>query len=307
MSYILQTSHLSKTIDGKQLVTDVNIHVKKGEVYGFLGPNGAGKTTVMKMLTNLWKPTSGTAWLFGKALEKTSYEVLKRMGSIIEFPTFYDHMSGKDNLQLHCEYMGYYNKGSVEEALQMLGLSDAADRPAGSYSLGMKQRLGIARAILCKPELVILDEPTNGLDPAGMKQIRDLFRMLCTEYGMTFMISSHLLPEIESIADTVGVIHHGKMMKEISMKEIAETNTAYIELAVEDTKKAAYVLAEKMQLSNFKIVNDSGIRIYEQGVTTQKISRELMANDVEIASISQHTENLEDYFLKVTSEVGKSC
>ena len=307
MSYILQTSHLSKTIDGKQLVTDVNIHVKKGEVYGFLGPNGAGKTTVMKMLTNLWKPTSGTAWLFGKALEKTSYEVLKRMGSIIEFPTFYDHMSGKDNLQLHCEYMGYYNKGSVEEALQMLGLSDAADRPAGSYSLGMKQRLGIARAILCKPELVILDEPTNGLDPAGMKQIRDLFRMLCTEYGMTLMISSHLLPEIESIADTVGVIHHGKMMKEISMKEIAETNTAYIELAVEDTKKAAYVLAEKMQLSNFKIVNDSGIRIYEQGVTTQKISRELMANDVEIASISQHTENLEDYFLKITSEVGKSC
>lgn len=307
MSYILQTSHLSKTIDGKQLVTDVNIHVKKGEVYGFLGPNGAGKTTVMKMLTNLWKPTSGTVTLFGKALEKTSYEVLKRMGSIIEFPTFYDHMSGKDNLQLHCEYMGYYNKGSVEEALGMLGLSDAADRPAGSYSLGMKQRLGIARAILCKPELVILDEPTNGLDPAGMKQIRDLFRMLCTEYGMTLMISSHLLPEIESIADTVGVIHHGKMMKEISMKEIAETNTAYIELAVEDTKKAAYVLAEKMQLSNFKIVNDSGIRIYEQGVTTQKISRELMANDVEIASISQHTENLEDYFLKITSEVGKSC
>jgi len=307
MSYILQTSHLSKTIDGKQLVTDVNIHVKKGEVYGFLGPNGAGKTTVMKMLTNLWKPTSGTVALFGKALEKTSYEVLKRMGSIIEFPTFYDHMSGKDNLQLHCEYMGYYNKGSVEEALQMLGLSDAADKPAGSYSLGMKQRLGIARAILCKPELVILDEPTNGLDPAGMKQIRDLFRMLCTEYGMTLMISSHLLPEIESIADTVGVIHHGKMMKEISMKEIAETNTAYIELAVEDTKKAAYVLAEKMQLSNFKIVNDSGIRIYEQGVTTQKISRELMANDVEIASISQHTETLEDYFLKITSEVGKSC
>lgn len=307
MSYILQTSHLSKTIDGKQLVTDVNIHVKKGEVYGFLGPNGAGKTTVMKMLTNLWKPTSGTVALFGKVLEKTSYEVLKRMGSIIEFPTFYDHMSGKDNLQLHCEYMGYYNKGSVEEALQMLGLSDAADKPAGSYSLGMKQRLGIARAILCKPELVILDEPANGLDPAGMKQIRDLFRMLCTEYGMTLMISSHLLPEIESIADTVGVIHHGKMMKEISMKEIAETNTAYIELAVEDTKKAAYVLAEKMQLSNFKIVNDSGIRIYEQGVTTQKISRELMANDVEIASISQHTETLEDYFLKITSEVGKSC
>lgn len=307
MSYILQTSHLSKVIDDKELVTDVNIHIKKGEIYGFLGPNGAGKTTVMKMITNLWKPTNGTVALFGEALEDTSYEVLKRMGSIIEFPTFYEHMSGKDNLQLHCEYMGYYNKGSVEEAMEMLDLADAANKPVKRYSLGMKQRLGIARAILCRPELVILDEPTNGLDPAGMKQIRDLFKMLCTEYGMTLMISSHLLPEIESIADTVGVIHHGKMMKEISMKEIAETNTEYIELVVEDMKKASYVLAEKMQLGNFKIVDDTIIRIYERGTTTQKISKELMMNDVEIFSIIQHTETLEDYFLKITGEAGKSC
>ena len=307
MSYILQTSHLSKVIDGKELVSDVNIHIKKGEIYGFLGPNGAGKTTVMKMITNLWKPTNGTVTLFGEALEDTSYEVLKRMGSIIEFPTFYEHMSGRDNLQLHCEYMGYYNKGSVEEAMEMLDLADAANKPVKRYSLGMRQRLGIARAILCRPELVILDEPTNGLDPAGMKQIRDLFRMLCTEYGMTLMISSHLLPEIESIADTVGVINHGKMMKEISMKEIAETNTAYIELVAEDMKKASYVLAEKMQLSNFKIVDNSIIRIYERGASTQKISKELMMNDVEITSISQHTEKLEDYFLKITGEVGKSC
>ena len=242
MSYILQTNHLCKMINGKELVSDVNIHVKQGEIYGFLGPNGAGKTTVMKMLTNLWKPRTGTIELFGKPLEASSYEVLKRMGSIIEFPTFYEHMSGKENLKLHCEYMGYYNKGSVEEALELLNLTQAADKPAGSYSLGMKQRLGIARAILCKPELILLDEPTNGLDPAGMKQIRDLFRMLSAEYGMTLMISSHLLSEIESIADTIGVLNHGRMVKEISMKEIAQTNTTYIEIAVEDTKKAAYVL-----------------------------------------------------------------
>ncbi|MCI8534194.1 MAG: ATP-binding cassette domain-containing protein [Hungatella sp.] len=303
MPYILQTSHLGKMINGKELVTDVNIHVKKGEIYGFLGPNGTGKTTVMKMVTNLWKPTNGTVALFGKTLESNSYEVLKRMGSIIEFPTFYEHMSGKDNLQLHCEYMGYYNKGSVEESLEMLNLAEAANKSVGSYSLGMKQRLGIARAILCRPELVILDEPTNGLDPAGMKQIRDLFKMLCTEYGMTLMISSHLLSEIQSIADTVGVINHGKMMQEISMKEIEETNAAYIELMVEDTKRAAYVLAEKMQLNNFKIINDSKIRIYERNITTQKISKELMKNDVEIVSIYQHTESLEDYFLKMTGEV----
>ena len=306
MSYVLQTDHLSKTMDGKELVSDVNIHVKKGEIYGFLGPNGAGKTTVMKMITNLWKPTSGRVVLFGKPLESTSYEVFRRMGSIIEFPAFYEHMSGRDNLWLHCEYMGYYNKGSIEDVLEMLHLTEAANQRVQSYSLGMKQRLGIARAILCKPELVILDEPTNGLDPAGMKQIRDIFKMLCKEYGMTLMISSHLLSEMESIADVIGVIHRGKMMKEIAMKEIAETNTVFVELVVEDTKKAAYVLADKMGLSNFKIAADSKIRIYEPGITVQKISKELIKNGVELVSIHQHTETLEDYFLKLTAEVEQS-
>lgn len=307
MSYVLQTNHLTKNIDGKELVRDVGIHVKKGEIYGFLGPNGAGKTTVMKMITNLWKPTEGTVELFGQALENTSYEVFKRMGSIIEFPTFYEQMSGRDNLKLHCEYMGYYSKDSLNEAMNMLGLAEAADKPVKRYSLGMKQRLGIARAILCRPELVILDEPTNGLDPAGMKQIRELFQMLSAEYGMTFLISSHLLSEIESIADTIGVISHGRLLKEISMKEISEMNTAFIELAVENTQKAAYVLSDKLNLSNFKIMDDSRIRIYELSASTQKISKELLLNGVEMTSITKHTESLEDYFLKLTGEGEKSC
>ncbi len=306
MSYILQTNHLTKKIDGKELVRDVNIHVKKGEIYGFLGPNGAGKTTVLKMITNLWKPTEGTVELFGETLEKTSYDIFKRMGSIIEFPTFYEHMSGRDNLQLHCEYMGYYSKDSLDEALNVLGLSEAADKPMKRYSLGMKQRLGIARAVLCKPELVVLDEPTNGLDPAGMKQIRDLFRMLSTEFSMTFLISSHLLSEIENIADTIGIISHGKLIREISMQEISEMNTAYIELAVENTQKAVYILSDKMNLNNFKVMDDSRIRIYELTVATQKISKELLLNGVEIMSITKHTESLEDYFLKLTGEV-ESC
>ena len=307
MSYVLQTNHLTKKIDGKELVRDVGIHVKKGEIYGFLGPNGAGKTTVMKMLTNLWKPTEGTVELFGQTLENTSYDVFKRMGSIIEFPTFYEQMSGRDNLKLHCEYMGYYSKDSLNEALNMLGLAEAADKPVKRYSLGMKQRLGIARAILCRPELVILDEPANGLDPAGMKQIRELFQMLSAEYGMTFLISSHLLSEIESIADTIGVISHGRLLKEISMKEISEMNTAFIELAAENTQKAAYVLSDKLNLSNFKIMDDSRIRIYELSASTQKISKELLLNGVEMTSITRHTESLEDYFLKLTGEGEKSC
>lgn len=302
MPYILQTTHLTKTIDSKELVKDVNIHVKKGEIYGFLGPNGAGKTTVMKIITNLWKPTEGTVELFGETLTPTSYEVLKRMGSIIEFPTFYDHLSGKENLRLHCEYMGYYSPGSVENTLEMLGLTEAADKPVRKYSLGMKQRLGIARAILCRPELLLLDEPTNGLDPAGMKQLRDLFKRLCTEYGITILISSHILSEVENIADTIGIINRGKMVKEISMKEVSEMNTAYIELSVPDTKMAAYVLADKLELNNFKITDEHNIRIYDSCITANDITKAMALNGVEIGAVGKKAESLEDYFLKLTEE-----
>ncbi len=305
MPYILQTSHLTKTIDGKELVSNVSLHMKKGEIYGFLGPNGAGKTTVMKMLTNLWKPTDGTIEIFGETLTPQSYEVLKRMGSIIEFPTFYDHMTGYDNLKLHCEYMGYYNHGSIENALDMLGLSAAAGKPVKNYSLGMKERLGIARAVLCKPELLILDEPTNGLDPAGMKQIRDLLKTLCSEYGITVMISSHILSGIESIADTVGVINQGIMIKEIAMKEIEQMSLAYVELSVVNTKKAAYVLSEKLHLTNFKMIEDGQIRIYDNRVSTQELSKVLTLNDVEVIALGRKVETLEDYFLKMTAEVKK--
>lgn len=305
MPNILQTYQLTKTIGGKEIVKNVDIHVKKGEIYGFLGPNGAGKTSVMKMITNLWKPTVGTIELFGEKLTPMSYEVLKRMGSIIEFPYFFDHMSGKENLQLHCEYMGYYMPGSVDQALAMLGLSEAAEKAVKNYSLGMKQRLGIARAILCRPELLVLDEPTNGLDPAGMKQIRDLFHMLCTEYGMTILISSHILSEVESIADTIGVIHHGSMMQEISMQEISEMNTEYIELAVEDVKRAAYVLTEMLQVHNFKVFDTHDIRIYDAKITTGELSKGLAVNNVEIRAIGKKSESLEDYFLKLTEEGGK--
>lgn len=303
MPYILQTNNLTKTIGGKDLVKNVNLHIKKGEIYGFLGPNGAGKTTVMKMITNLWKPTNGNIEIFGETLTHKSYEVLKRMGNIIEFPTFYNHMTGYENLRLHCEYMGYYNHGSIENALDILHLTEASQKPVKNYSLGMKERLAIARAILCKPELLILDEPTNGLDPAGMKQIRDLLKTLCEEYGITIMVSSHILSEIESIADTIGVINHGMMMKEIGMKEIEEMSLTYTELTVVNAKKAAYVLSEKLGLSNFKIIENNMIRIYDQHVSMQELSKVLALNDVEVMALGKQSETLEDYFLKITAEV----
>ncbi len=305
MQYTLQTSHITKTIGGKTLVNDVNLHMKKGEIYGFLGPNGAGKTTVMKMITNLWKPTGGTIEIFGETLTPQSYEVLKRMGSIIEFPTFYDHMTGRENLELHCEYMGYYNHGSIDNALHMLGLTQEADKLVKNYSLGMKERLGIARGILCRPELLILDEPVNGLDPAGIKQVRDLLKTLSREYGISIMISSHVLSEIESIADTVGVIRCGSMIKEISMGEIREMSLSYIELSVLNTKQAAFVLSEKMGLANFKIFDDGKIRIYDAGVSPQELSRTLALSDIPVIALGRKGETLEDYFLKVTGEVEK--
>ncbi len=307
MPYILQTDRLTKCIGGKNLVTNVSMHVKKGEIYGFLGPNGAGKTTVMKMLTNLWKPTEGSIELFGRKLTPTSYEVLKRMGSIIEFPAFYDHLSGKENLALHQEYMGYYHPGSIENVLEMLNLADAGTKPVRDFSLGMKQRLGIARAILNRPELLILDEPTNGLDPAGMKQVRDLMKMLCTEYGTTIVVSSHILSEIESVADMVGVIHRGVLLNEITMKEISERNLAYIELSIVNTKKASYVLADKLGIDHFKIVEDGKIRIYDRRISAQELSKVLALNDVEIVAIGKKAESLEDYFLKMTAEVQEPC
>ena len=305
MQNILQTDHLTKAIGKKELVSDVSLHIKKGEIYGFLGPNGAGKTTVMKMITNLWKPSGGSVTIFGRNLSPDSYEVLKRIGSIIEIPTFYEHISGYENLKLHCEYMGYYNHGCIDNALSMLGLEHAKDTRVRDYSLGMKERLGIARAISCKPELLILDEPTTGLDPAGMKQIRSLFRTLCTEYGITIMISSHILSEVESLADTIGIIHRGKMLKEISMKDIEEMNLSYIEISVTDTKRAAYVLAEKLSLSNFKIMGDARIRIYDNSISTQELSKALTLNGVELTGLNRQSETLEDYFLKMTSEVAR--
>lgn len=303
MPYVLQTHRLTKAIGGKNIVEDVNLHIRKGEIYGFLGPNGAGKTTVMKMIANLWKPTGGEIELFGAPLTPGSYEALRRMGCIIEFPAFYEHMTGYQNLRLHCEYMGYYRHGSIENALEMLGLEEAAGKKVKTYSLGMKERLGIARAILCKPELLVLDEPTNGLDPAGMKQIRDLLKTLAREYGATVMISSHLLAEVESIADTIGIIHHGRLLKEIGMAEIEQMNLAYIEVKVADERQAAYVLSEKAGASNFKITEEGEIRVYDPQVSVQQLARAFALNDVEIFALGKKAETLEDYFLKMTAEV----
>ncbi|WP_017413958.1 ABC transporter ATP-binding protein [Clostridium tunisiense] len=299
MLYVLKTNNLTKAYNGKEVVSNVNMSVKKGEVYGFLGPNGAGKTTLMRMITNLVKPTSGEIEIFGEKLKDTSYEVLKRLGTIIEYPVFYEKLSARENLELHCEYMGYFDKKAIDKALDLVGLNNIDNKSVKDFSLGMKQRLGIARAITTKPELLILDEPINGLDPIGIKEFRDLFKMLSKEYGITILISSHILAEIEQIADTIGVINNGRLIEEVSMESIRAGNTEYIELIVSDAEKVAYVLSNNLNISNFKVLDSKTIRIYDGSISQNQITKTLINSDISIEGITKKNGSLEEYFLNL--------
>ncbi|MET3697776.1 ABC-2 type transport system ATP-binding protein [Bacillus oleivorans] len=296
MEYIVRTHHLTKRVKGKELVSDINLHIKKGEIYGFLGQNGAGKTTILRLLTTIIKPTSGEIEMFGKKLTENTKDLLKRVGSIIEYPIFYEHLNARENMKLHCEYLGFYDEAAIDLAFDLVHLKNIEDKPVKSFSLGMKQRLGIARAIITKPELIILDEPTNGLDPIGIKEIRDLFKMLNKQYGITFLISSHILGEIEQMADRIGVINEGKLIDEVSIADIHKQKSDYIELVPNNMNHAVYVLEQELQISNFKIVEDNRIRIYDFRLSQSEISKELILHGVDIEEIHKHSSSLEDYF-----------
>jgi ABC-2 type transport system ATP-binding protein len=275
------------------------MHVRKGEIYGFLGPNGAGKTTVMRMITNLVKPTTGHVELFGETLTAQSYEPFKRMGSIIEYPIFYEHLSAQANLELHLDYMGYYEPRAIDEALSLVGLTKLDRKPVKNFSLGMKQRLGIARAISTRPELLLLDEPTNGMDPIGITELRELFRVLSKEYGMTLLISSHILQEMEQIADTIGVINRGKLLEEISMARIREQQSEFIEIVASEGKYAAFVLEDKLGLTNYRMMDDKTIRIYAPEMSPVELSRALILNEVGLEALNKKRISLEEHFLKL--------
>ncbi|PWV95169.1 ABC-2 type transport system ATP-binding protein [Paenibacillus cellulosilyticus] len=304
MTYILRTKQLTRTYRGKEVVSNVNLNIKQGEIYGMLGPNGAGKSTVMKMITNLVKPTAGEIEIFGERLTDTSYRQLGRMGTIIENPIFYEKMTARDNLDLHCEYMGYHNKKSIDEALELVNLKGIEKKAVKEFSLGMKQRLAIARAITTKPELLILDEPINGLDPLGIKELRDLFKMLCKQYGITILISSHILGEIELIADTIAVMNDGKLLQEVSMDHIAKQTVEYIEITTNDSSKAAYVLENHLHISNVRVTDGGHIRIYDCHIPQSEMLKLLVLHDVEIDGVHKKKGSLEDYFLSILNGGG---
>lgn len=225
---VISVSNLTKTFSGKEIIRNCSFSVERGSIYGFLGCNGAGKTTVFKLLLGLLKPSSGTASVLGLDSMQNNEAILRRTGSLIETPIFYEHLSAADNLRLHLAYMGIEDT-HVEQTLCRVGLPGTGSQPVSTFSLGMRQRLAIARAIIHRPEVLILDEPVNGLDPVGIKEMRILFRRLVKEKGMTILMSSHLLSEIEQVADCVGVIANGTVVQEAEMANIRKQHPSDME------------------------------------------------------------------------------
>lgn len=222
--FVIETKQLTKIYGDQRAVNAVNLHLKKGRIYGLLGRNGAGKTTIMKMILGLTPITSGEADVFGRNIKGREKQVYPRIGAIIETPGFYPNLTGTENLEIFAKLRGIADPDAVKNALKIVGLPYKDKKLFSKYSLGMKQRLGIANAILHDPELLILDEPTNGLDPIGIAEVRDFIKNLSTEYGKTILISSHILSEISLMADDIGIIDHGTLLEESSLEELKEKN-----------------------------------------------------------------------------------
>jgi ABC-2 type transport system ATP-binding protein len=222
MNAVIETHSLSKAFADKEVIRDCDLSVDQGEIYGFLGANGAGKTTVLKLISGLLRPTGGRVEVAGLDVAVNREAVLAKIGAIIEVPLFYEHLSATENLRIHLAYLGLEGRADIESALARVGLPRTGDQKVSTFSLGMRQRLGIARAIIHRPEILLLDEPINGLDPAGIREMRQLLKALSRDEGVTIMISSHIISEIEHVADTIGIIASGAMMRQTAMSALLE-------------------------------------------------------------------------------------
>ncbi|WP_147208816.1 ABC transporter ATP-binding protein [Oceanobacillus sojae] len=299
MGEIIKTTNLTKVYGQQKSVDHLNITVNQGEVYGFLGRNGAGKTTTIRMLLGLIKPTSGQIELFGENLFKNQKGILRRVGSIVEVPGFYENLTARENLLINAKIIGVHKKNAIEEALEIVDLHHETKKLVGKYSLGMKQRLGIARALLHYPELLILDEPTNGLDPIGIKEMRSLIQSLAKERNITIFVSSHILSEIEQLADHMGIIHEGKLMEEIAFENLRKRNRKYLEFQVSNDNKAAMLLESHFGISDYEVHDKGNIRVYSHLGNQGKLNKVFVENDIEVLKIKVSEDNLEDYFTKL--------
>ena len=302
VDYVIETDNLSKIYSKTKVVNSVNMHVEKGKIYGLLGKNGAGKTTTMCMLLNLTYPSSGDVFLFGKNAKLHSKEIYPKIGSIIETPGFYENLTAYENLKIIAKIRGNYNPQNIRLVLEMVNLTDAKSKKFNDFSLGMKQRLGIAAAIMHSPELLILDEPINGLDPFGIKEIRTLLRRLSHEFGITILISSHILSEIENIADVIGFMDNGVLIDEISREELYDRLNKFVEFEVSDTNSAIEILKELglEQGNDFRV--DNGIIIlYSHLDLRDKFNKLFINSGIDVRKVNLCEENLEEFFTRFIS------
>ncbi|WP_053368011.1 ABC transporter ATP-binding protein [Bacillus sp. FJAT-27245] len=299
MELVVRTERLSKRFGNEIAVRDLDMRIKKGEIYGFLGPNGAGKTTTIRMLLGLMKPTAGKIHIFEQDITRSRIQILKRVGSLVENPSYYPHLTAYENLEAIRKILGV-PKSRIHEVLDIVRLTEAADKKVKGYSLGMKQRLGIATSLLNSPELLILDEPTNGLDPSGIIEIRNLIKRLPAEHGMTVLISSHLLSEVDQMATTVGIVSKGKMIFQDSIEAMRRHAKQKVYIKADQGEKAWRTLVSKGINSDLK----EGL-ISLSDLSDEKVAlaiRILVQEDIAIYRVEEEKKSLEDIFLQLTSE-----
>ncbi len=295
---IVATDNLSKEYDGVYRVQELDIRIKEGDIYGFLGPNGAGKSTTMKMLLGLVKPTSGTIEIMGKPFnEKNRRDILSSVGSLIESSSYYGHLTGRENMEIIRRLLDLPKK-NIEEAVHIVRMENQMEKKVKNYSLGMKQRLGIAMALARFPKLLILDEPTNGLDPAGIEEMRELIKMLPKQYGMTVMISSHILSEIDQMATVVGIINQGCLIFQEKMSVLDMQREPQIILRTSDNNHAFQLLKKANPQRTTDGLQIGALTDEQTGAVVQC----LCSNGISVYRVEEHRESLEDIFLNLTGK-----
>ncbi|MBE6492315.1 MAG: ABC transporter ATP-binding protein [Methanobrevibacter sp.] len=302
VDYVIETNNLSKIYYKNKVVNSVDMHVEKGKIYGLLGKNGAGKTTTMCMLLNLTYPSEGDIFLFGKNVNNHSNEIYSNIGSIIETPGFYENLTAFENLKIISKIRGDFNSNNINSVLQMVNLDNDKSKKFKDFSLGMKQRLGIAAAIMHSPELLILDEPINGLDPFGIKEIRTLLKRLSHEFGITILISSHILSEIENIADVIGFMDNGILIEEISKEELYTRLDKFVEFEVSNIDLAIDIF-KKLELKENKdyAVKGDMLCLYTHLNLRDKFNALFVKAGIDVKKVNLREENLEDFFTRFVS------
>lgn len=293
---ILNTKNLTKTYKKKNAVSNLNMSINKGDIYGFIGKNGAGKTTTIKMIVGLAAPTSGEITLFES---KSLNQGRRKIGTVIEAPAFVPNLTARQNMLIQWKLLGNKNPAIIDEMLNLVGLDYVGKKKVKNFSLGMKQRLGIAMTLMGEPEFLVLDEPTNGLDPKGIVEVRELLQKLNEERGLTILISSHILSELAKLATRIGIIDDGVLLEEFSIDELDERCKSKLVVLVDNTEKAKDILAEQLNLKDYKVIDANTIEIYDKDMDSGTINTTLAKNDVVVNSISTSHADLEEYFLNV--------